>query len=79
MSLKSKHLSLADVPPKIFTEMDLEAQFLELRSSASGMRQAELLADLQNTTRAGSHAPHLVRLTSASRCRIAPPIGAGRG
>ena len=44
MSLKSKHLSLADVPPKIFTEMDLEAQFLELRSSASGMRQAELLA-----------------------------------
>jgi len=44
MSLNSKRSSLADVRPKIFTEMeaDLEAQFLELLELRERVRQAEL-------------------------------------
>jgi hypothetical protein len=54
MSLNSKRLSLADVRLKIFSEMeaDLEAQFLELMELREQLREAELLADMQNKTRA---------------------------
>ena len=58
MSLNSKRLSLADVRLKIFTEMeaDLEAQYLELVELRERLREAQVLADTQNKTRARSHA-----------------------
>ena len=59
MGLNSKRLSLADVRLKIFTEMeaDLEMQFLELLELRERLREAELLADMQNKMRARKPAP----------------------
>jgi hypothetical protein len=51
--------SPADVRFQIFTETEagLRAQFLELRELRERLREAELSADLQRTTRALEPAP----------------------
>jgi hypothetical protein len=54
MSLNLKRLSLLDARLEILTrtETDLQAQFLELMKLREQVREAQLSADLQNTTRA---------------------------
>jgi hypothetical protein len=59
MSLSSKRLSLADARLETLTriEADLHAQFLELTDLRKQLREAQLSADLQKTTRARKPAP----------------------
>jgi hypothetical protein len=62
MNLDLKRLSLAGVRLKIFTETEayLAAQFLELMELRERLREAQLSADLQKTTRARKPAPVVI-------------------
>ena len=62
MNLILKRLALANARLEILTrlEADLHAQFLELTDMREQLREAQLSADLQKTTRARKPAPGII-------------------
>jgi hypothetical protein len=66
MSLNLKRLSLLNARFEIITrtETDLHAQFLQLTELREQVREAQLSADLQNTTRARKPAPGVIAATA---------------